>query len=115
MKILKLPKLTNEGQGFCQYNLNNKNYHFEFQWCDNFCLINIYFINENTKNTILKNYPLVRGVDLINRIKNSELISGKLYFQNIYEEDIEPEITNFSEDFELIYYEENEAENSEGL
>lgn len=115
MKILKLPKLTNEGQGFCQYDLNSKNYYFEFQWIDNFCLISIYFINKNNKNIILKNYPIVTGVDLINRIKNSELISGKLYFQNIYGEDIEPDISNFSEDFELIYYEENESNNTEDL
>ena len=107
MKEFSLPDLTNKSEVFCSYFFNKKKYNFKFQWCDTFCLIDIYVMNEGRNVYILQGYPIIPELNLIERIKNPNLITGKLFITNKLNNGNEITETNFSTDFKLIYYEEN--------
>ena len=108
MKTIKLPAISTDGQAFCTQTLNDKEYKFEFHWCETFCIADIYLAGEEENIYLIKGYPLVLNIDLIERVKNEDLINGKLYFRNIYDEDTAPEKDTFSTDYELVYLENDE-------
>ena len=108
MKKFSLPSLRSKSQVFCNYIFNRKSYTFNFTWCGEFCLLDIYLAQEYGNKYIIKGFPIVTGIDLIARVKNPQLISGKLFIQNKYNKNLEPDLNNFNTDFELIYYEKGE-------
>lgn len=109
MKTFSLPTLRLNSQVFCNYIFNQKSYTFNFTWCNEFCLLDIYLAQEYGNKYLIKGFPIVPGVDLIARVKNPQLITGKLFIRNKYEQDIEPGFSNFNTDFELVYYEKDET------
>ncbi|MBR6099075.1 hypothetical protein IKP85_04945 [bacterium] len=109
MKKFTLPDLRQgKPQVFSSYVFNQKAYYFKFVWSDSFCLADIYIPKDKGNLYIIKGYPLVPDVDLISRVNNPELISGKLFVKNKFGRDIVPDKNNFSTDFELVYFDESE-------
>ncbi len=106
MKSFSLPNLLNNPQVFCIYIINKKSYNFRFRWCDTFCLMDIYQLEDGERNYILKGRPLTTNTNLIERIKDDNLIQGKLTLENKFGKDAAPAQENFHTDFELVYYEE---------
>jgi len=109
MKTFTLPNLRQgKPQVFCNYIFNRTSYSFKFVWCNEFCLLDIYIPKDDGNLYIVKGHPIVTDVDLISRVQNPELISGKLIIKNKYGKDIEPDLYNFNTDFEMIYYSQDE-------
>ncbi len=103
MNKFSLPDLKNRTAVVCSYILNKKSYKFKFQWCADFCTVDIYLINNGTNIYILKGFPIVPNSNLLARIKTSELISGYLSIKNKYDKDTDITRELFSKDFELVY------------
>lgn len=111
MKKFSLPNLRQSTQqSFYSYIFNGKSYRFKFTDCGNYILTDIYLVQDSENKYILKGSPIVTGTDLLSRVKNPELIQGKLFVKNKYGKDIEPDRSNFNTDFELVYYEVNETD-----
>lgn len=110
MKTFSLPNLRRDSQVFCNYIFNRKSYTFNFTWCGSFCLLDIYLAQEYGNKYILKGFPIVTGVNLIARVKNPQLITGKLFIRHKYGQNIEPDFDTFNSDYELVYYEQEEAQ-----
>lgn len=108
MNILTLPDLTNNPDTRVAYTINGKEYMFRFRWCDTFCLLDIYVINDNENVYLVKGHAITTDSDLIGRVKNSSLITGSLVYTNKYQQNIEPDQDNFNTDFYLIYIPEDE-------
>lgn len=104
MTIFQLPNLTTNPKVRLGYIINNKQYTFSFQWLDNFCLLSIYIIKDNQKIYLIKGRPITQNSDLIERVKDSNLITGKLVIKNKYNEQTEITQYNFHADFEMEYY-----------
>ena len=104
MTIFQLPNLTSNPKVRLGYIINNKQYTFSFQWLDNFCLLSIYIIKDNQKIYLIKGRPITQNSDLIERVKDSSLITGKLVIKNKYNEQTEITQYNFHTDFEMEYY-----------
>lgn len=85
------------------YALNNRSYMFRFKWCDGFCLLDIYILQNNTPKYLVKGRAITTGSDIIARVKDEELITGSLVYANKYGEHIQPTQANFHTDFYLIY------------
>lgn len=105
MKRFSLPNLQNNPQVLCNYIFNKRAYTLYFRWCSDFCLVDIYYLQDGEKIYILKGRPITINIDLISRIKNNSLIEGKLTVENKYGRDNPPDQENFHTDFELVYYE----------
>ena len=103
MKKFSLPDMQINARTFCTYIINGKPYNFRFIWCDSFFYVDIYILQENSEVYILKGFPIVPEVDLISRIKNPDVIEGKLYIKNKFGEDNTPTPEIFNSDFELVY------------
>ena len=110
MKQFSLPSLRDTTQAFCSYVLGKKTYRFVFTWCEEFVIVDMYFIGNGDNNYILRGYPLVPDCDLIRRIKDDEIISGTLFVKNKYNKDCDITQSNFDSDFELVYYDKDEIE-----
>ena len=102
MNTLSLPNLINNPDVRASYTLNNQSYMFHFEWCDTFCLLDIYIIQGSENIYICKGEPIVPDSNLIAR---SPEISGTLYLMNKYGQTIPPTQDNFSTDFVLAYEE----------
>ena len=105
MKQFSLPSLQNNNVAFNTYFFNKKNYNFKFEWCETFVLVDIYTIQQGVTVYILKGFPVVAEYNLLERIKKPEIVSGKLFVKNKYEQDIPITKENFSSDFVLVYEE----------
>ena len=111
MKKFTLPNLRQaKPQVFSNYVFNKKSYSFKFVWTDEFCVVDIYIPQNGGNLYLVKGHPIVPDIDLISRVKNPNLIEGKLYIRNKFGKDIVPDINNFHTDFELVYYENDETE-----
>ncbi len=109
MRKYNLPDMSSDSRVFCTYIINGKHYGFRFTWCNTFFVLDIYTANSDGNKYILNSEPLVTGFDFLSRIKQPDIISGKLYLHNKFDEDYTPEPDSLSSDFELIYYAEDEA------
>jgi len=107
MKKFNLPDMQTNSRVFCTYIIEGKSYNFRFTWCDTFFLLDVYIIQNETERYLYKGLPIVCGVNIVNRIKNPELIEGSLVIKNKFDEDVDPSPENFKSDFELIYYGQN--------
>ena len=105
MKQFSLPSLQNSNIALNTYFFNKKNYNFKFEWCETFVLVDIYIIQDGISEYILKGFPIVPDYNLIERIKTPEIVTGKLFIKNRYEQDIPITKENFSSDFVLVYEE----------
>ncbi len=102
----QLPNLTTNPKARLAYIINNKQYTFSFQWLDSFCLVSIYVIKDNQKTYLIKGRAITQNSDLIERVKDSSLITGQLIIKNKYNEQTEITQNNFHTDFEMEYYDE---------
>lgn len=109
MKKYNLPDMSSDSRVFCTYIINGKHYGFRFTWCGTFFVLDMYTTTPDGNKCILSSEPLVMGFDFLARIKQPDLISGKLYLCNKFDEEYTPEPDSLSSDFELIYYAENEV------
>ena len=105
MNTLSLPNLLNNPDIRVSYTLNEQSYMFHFLWCDTFCLLDIYIIQNNENVYICKGEPLVPDSNLIAR---SQDIKGELVLTNKFGQHIAPSQENFSTDFTLVYTPEEE-------
>ena len=103
-----MPGLRDTTQAFCSYVFGKKTYRFVFTWCEEFVIVDMYFISDGENNYILHGYPLVPDSDLISRVKNDDVISGALFVKNKYGKDFDITRNNFDSDFELVYYDKAE-------
>lgn len=53
------------------YALNNRSYMFRFKWCDGFCLLDIYILQNNTPKYLVKGRAITTGSDIIARVKDN--------------------------------------------
>ena len=104
MKRFNLPNMQSGFKTICTYVLDGKPYTFQFTWCDTFFLMDIYVFNSGNNEYLLKGAPVVINCDLLSRIIQPNLIQGKLYMVNKFDEDYPPSPDTISTDFELIYY-----------
>lgn len=111
MQIYKLPDLNKNAKMFTNYIINNVQYTFNFEWCDDFAICTAYFIANNENVYLFKGKPLTINTDLLNRIKNPEIINGQLILKNIYEQPVEPIQENFGSDYQLVYIPQEELTN----
>ena len=103
MKKFSLPNLVTNPQVFCTYIFNKKSYNFKFRWCDNFCILDIYLVQDGEKVYLLQGRPLTAGTDITSRVNDQNLINGKLSVENKFGNESDPERSNFHTDFELVY------------
>lgn len=109
MKKFTLPNLRQKKeQIYCNYIFNQKSYKCKFVWTGDYCLADIYLPQDSGNKYIVKGLPIIPDVDLISRVKTSDLIEGKLFIKNKFGKNINPDIYNFHTDFELVYYEKDE-------
>ena len=108
MKIYNLPDISQESQVDASYIINNTTYDISFYNREDLILIDIYKKHNGENLTLVKGLPVVKDINLIDRIKNPELITGSLYITNKSGSDSEMYSMNFSDDFELVYYSEEE-------
>lgn len=73
---------------------------FHFLWCDTFCLLDIYIIQNNENVYICKGEPLIPERNIIAR---SQDIKGTLVLTNKFGQQIAPSQENFSTDFAFVY------------
>ncbi len=78
---------------------------FHFLWCDTFCLLDIYIIQDNENVYICKGEPLVPERNMIAR---SADMQGALVLFNKYGQQITPSQNNLSSDFVLVYISQEE-------
>ena len=82
MKTYQLPNLEQTPRVKIAYIINKKQYHFYFQWIETFPALSIYIIRDNQKIYLVENRGIVPCVDIIARVKDSNLIKGKLIIKN---------------------------------
>lgn len=107
MNTFTLPDINTNPDIRVSYTINNQSYMFHFQWCDSFCLLDIYMIQDNENVYIAKGEPLVPGRNLTAR---SADMQGNLMLVNKYGQNAELLQENFSSDFVLVYIAENELD-----
>ena len=100
MNTLSLPNLLNNPDIRVSYTLNEQSYMFHFLWCDTFCLLDIYIIQNNENVYICKGEPLIPERNIIAR---SQDIKGTLVLTNKFGQQIAPSQENFSTDFAFVY------------
>lgn len=105
MNTLSLPNLLNNPDIRVSYTLNEQSYMFHFLWCDTFCLLDIYIIQNNENVYICKGEPLIPERNIIAR---SQDIKGTLVLTNKFGQQIAPSQENFSTDFAFVYTPEEE-------
>lgn len=104
MQIFNLPDILNNPKPFIDYVINEVKYRFQFDWQGDCAYCTAYFADGNNNNQYLfKGRPLTINTNLIERIKNPELITGALFLMNVYGESVEPIQSNFSSDYQLVY------------
>ncbi len=106
MNKLTLPNILNNPDTRIAYNINNREYMFHFKWCSEFCILDIYFIENNRNNYLVKGRALTLSNNLIARVYDNDLITGSIVFLNKYGETTEPSQENFHTDYYLLYTEE---------
>ncbi len=106
MNTFTLPDINTNPDIRVSYTINNQSYMFHFQWCDSFCLLDIYMIQDNENVYIAKGEPLVPGRNLTARAD----MQGSLMLVNKYGQNAELLQENFSSDFVLVYIAENELD-----
>lgn len=106
MTTYQLPNLTTNPKTRLVYIINNKQYTFSFEWLSNFCLLSIYLIKDNQTVYLIKGRAVTVNSDIIERIKDSSLITGKLIIKNKYGDSTGITQNNFHTDFEMEYYDE---------
>ncbi len=104
MKKFSLPSLLASPQVFCTFIFNKKSYNFKFRWCDSFCLLDIYLIEDGETVYLVKGRPMVVLVNIAGRVKDKNLIDGELVLENKFGNNTAPTRNNFHTDFELVYY-----------
>ena len=75
MKTFTLPSLRQKSQAFSHYTLNKKVYYFKFMRVDYMFLADIYLPQENGNLYVIRGHQIIPDVDLISRVKNSDLIT----------------------------------------
>ena len=106
MTTFSLPDLYTNPNVKLSYIINKKQYTFLFRWLDDFATVTIYTKRDGVKNYLVSGRALVPNLDLLARIKDEKVITGKLIIKNKYDEDIEITQENFHTDFEMEYYDE---------
>ena len=101
MNILQLPNLNENADVSQPIVIGTKNYTFNFNWIDDFCSLDIIYQDKY----LVKGRAMVRGSNLIGRVKNDDLITGSLYLINKYGESVEPTQETFNTDFYLVWAE----------
>lgn len=106
MNKLTLPNLLNKSDTRMSYNINGREYMFHFKWNGTFCIADIYIIENNVNNYLVKGRALTLSSNLIERIKDDELITGSLLLINKYGASTDPSQDNFHTDYYLLFMEE---------
>ena len=78
MNTIQLPNLNQEPNSTIPTIINEKSYTFNYLWINDYAILDIY-LNDVA---LIKGKPLVTGSDLIARVKNDDLITGKLFLIN---------------------------------
>ncbi len=110
MNRITLPNLSTKPDTRLSYNLNGREYMFRFVWCGTFCNVDIYLIENNVNNYLVKSRSVTLSSNLIERVKNSDVITGSLVLINKYGLSTEPSQENFHTDYYLLYTEETDYE-----
>ena len=105
MTTYSLPNLYTNPNVKLSYIINKKQYTFLFRWLEDFAIVSIYIRRNGVKTYLVSGRAIVPDMDLIARVKDQTLITGKLVIKNKYDEDMEITQENFHTDFEMEYYE----------
>lgn len=108
MNTYTLPNILNNPDVKLTYLINNQLYMFHLKWCDTFCLLDIYVIEDNKEIYLVKSRPLTINSDLIARVNDPDLITGSLFLVHRYRKNIEPVQNNFHSDYTFVYLAEGE-------
>lgn len=111
MQIFNLPDLYESPKSFVNYVINNKQYTFQFDWTGDFALCTAYFVANNVNQYLFKGRPIVINTDLTGRIKDKNYFDGHLVLMNVYGQSVDPIQENFSSDYQLVYYTEEDLTN----
>lgn len=103
MITLKLPNLLETPNTRLTYIIDGFQYIFHFKWCNTFCLLDIYVLEDNSEIYLVKGRPLTINSNIIARVNDPDLITGTLYLMHKYNENIEPDIDNFHKDYYFVY------------
>lgn len=106
MNKLTLPNIAAKPDTRQSYNIGGREYMFRFEWCGTFCNIDIYLIENNVNNYLVKSRPLTLSSNIIDRVKDNDMITGSLVLANKYGLTTEPSQDNFYTDYYLLYTEE---------
>ena len=101
MNTIQLPNLNQEPNSTIPTIINEKSYTFNYLWINDHAILDIY-LNDVA---LIKGKPLVTGSDLIARIKNDDLITGKLFLINKFGYPVQPTQENFHTDYYLVWEE----------
>lgn len=104
MNKLTLPDISAKSDVRVSYNINGREFMFHFKWCESFCTVDIYFIENNVNNYLVQGFPLTLGTNLIARC--GDLLSGFLIFCSKYGKSVESAQDNFHTDYYFLYLEE---------
>ena len=106
MNILNLPNLSNKPDTRVSYNINGRQYMFRFKWPGTYRLIDIYIIENNVNNYLVKGRALTTLSDIAERIKDESLFKGSLVLVPKYETAPDISQENFHTDYNLLYMDE---------
>ena len=111
MQIFNLPDLNTSPKSFVNYFINNRQYTFQFEWCDTFALCTAYFVANNVNQYLFKGRPITINTNLVSRIADKNIFDGYLMIMNVYNQSVEPFQENFSSDYQLVYFTEDDINN----
>ena len=111
MDIFNLPNLLENPKSFVNYVINDRQYTFYFEWCDDFALCTAFFVANNVNQYLFKGKPITIDTNLLSRVKDKNVIGGYLVVTNAYGERIEPLQENFSSDYQLVYFTDEDIKN----
>lgn len=99
MNTIQLPNLNQEPNSTIPTIINEKSYTFNYLWINDYAILDIY-LNDVA---LIKGKPLVTGSDLIARVKNDNLITGKLFLINKFGYPVQATQENFHTDYYLVW------------
>lgn len=112
MEIFNLPDLLESPKSFVNYIINDRQYTFYFEWCGDFALCTAFFVANNVNQYLFKGKPITIDTNLIGRVYDKNIIDGYLIVMNAYGESIEPMQENFSSDYQLVYFTDEDITNA---
>ena len=101
MNIIEIPNLNENPKSSRQVIINNKSYTFNFEWLDEFGILDIYLDDV----VLVHGRALTTASNLVGRVKNDDLFNGGLYLINKNVDYVGPTQETLHTDFYLVWVE----------